>query len=172
MKNIIIYTDGSCLENNPLGGRGGWAYVIEGKGFTIEQNKGYFKTTNNRMEMMAAIMACQDIEVPSRILIHTDSQYLIDGMTKWIYGWRKKNWMTGYGEPVRNKDLWLALIDAFKIHKVTLIKVKAHSGIFSNERCDVLAKQAAYNPECDDEGFIPTHTPPKIKYPYFFNKRK
>lgn len=173
MDQIIIYTDGSCLENSSAGGPGGWAYIIVGKDekYSIEQNKGYFKTTNNRMEMMACLEALLEFDYPKRIIIHTDSQYLIDGMTKWIYGWRKRNWVTGYGEAVKNKDLWQALIDASKFHKVTYVKVKAHNGDKYNERCDVLAKEAARNPELDDVGFVPTHNLPKIKYPYYFRKK-
>ena len=166
--DIELYSDGGA-EPNP--GKGGFGVILCYKGKQKEFFKGYELTTNNRMEMMACLEALLEFDYPKKITIHTDSQYLIDGMTKWIYGWRKRNWVTGYGEAVKNKDLWQALIDASRFHKVTYVKVRAHNGDKYNERCDVLAKEAARNPELDDVGFVPVHNPPKIKYPYYFRKR-
>ncbi len=154
-----IYTDGSCLDNNPAGGPGGWAWVATFGDIKVEGSKGYFKSTNNRMEIMAVIEALSQLQEPSVVKIYTDSQYTIDGATKWVYGWIRKGWIRttqfGVTEEVKNKDLFQRLHLLTRFHKVEFIKVKAHCGIPDNERCDVLAKQAARNPTDIDEGFIP-----------------
>ena len=154
-----VYSDGSCLENSSAGGPGGFAWVATFGDCVVEHNKGYFKTTNNRMELMAILDALSQIQEPSVVKIYTDSQYSIDCVTKWVYGWIRKNWIRttqfGVTEEVKNKDLIQRLFALTKYHKVEFIKVKAHCGIPLNERCDVLAKEAAYKPTDVDEGFIP-----------------
>lgn len=154
-----IYTDGSCLDNNPGGGPGGFAWVASFGDCIVEGSRGYFKTTNNRMEQMAIIDCLSQIQEPSVVKIYTDSQYSIDCVTKWIYGWLRKNWVRttqfGVTEEVKNKDLIQRLYALTRYHKVEFIKVKAHCGIPLNERCDVLAKAAASKPTDVDEGFIP-----------------
>jgi len=150
-----IYTDGSCLDNNPKGGPGGWAYVASYGDLRIERSAGYIKSTNNRMEIMAIIEGLSDLHEKTDVKIYTDSQYTIDAMSKWIYGWMRNNWKTRNDEDVKNKDLFQTLFPLIKYHKVEFIKVKAHCGIELNERCDVLAKEAAANPTLVDTGFIP-----------------
>lgn len=156
-----VYTDGSCLDNNPLGGPGGFAWVAAYGDIKVESSRGYFKTTNNRMEIMAVVDALSQLQERSVVKIYTDSQYTIDGATKWVWGWIKNGWKrkTQFGgtEDVKNKDLFQRLHLLTRFHKVEFIKVKAHCGIPDNERCDVLAKAAAGNPTDVDEGFIPRH---------------
>lgn len=160
-----IWTDGSCLENNSTtGGPGGYSIVAKYGEVETEISKGFFKTTNNRMEVMAIIVALSEIQEPSVVKIYTDSQYAIDGVTKWIYGWLKNNWkrfdqFSKKSVDVKNKDLFIKLHRLVNYHKVQLIKVKGHSGVPENERCDVLAKEAAANPTDHDEGFIPKWNP-------------
>lgn len=153
-----IYTDGSCLDNNPAGGPGGLAWVATYKDLRAESSRGFFKTTNNRMEIMAIVDALSQLQERSVVNIYTDSQYTIDGATKWVWGWIKNGWVrrTQFGEEdVKNKDLFQRLHALTRFHKVNFIKVRAHCGIPDNERCDVLAKEAAAKPNEIDEGFIP-----------------
>lgn len=158
-----IYTDGSCLDNNPSGGPGGLAWVASYGDLKAEKSRGFFKSTNNRMEIMAVIDALSQLQDPAIVKIYTDSQYTIDGATKWVWGWIKNGWKrqvrTQSGqmvqEDVKNNDLFKRLHALTRFHKVEFIKVKAHSGVPDNERCDVLAKQAASKPNEIDEGFIP-----------------
>lgn len=158
----IAYTDGSALENsNPNGGPGGYGVRVEYKGQVVEWGVGYFKTTNNRMEIMAIIAFLEELQEPAVCTVNTDSQYAIDGATKWIYGWKKNNWVTGAGLPVKNKDLFQRLHKLMRFHKVTLVKVKGHSGIPGNEAADRLAGEAARKPTLVDAGFIPISQQPK-----------
>ena len=164
-----VYTDGSCLDNNPSGGPGGLAWVASYGDLRAEGSRGFFKSTNNRMEIMAVVDALSQLEEKSVVNIYTDSQYTIDGATKWVWGWIKNGWVrkTQFGgtEDVKNKDLFQRLHALTRFHKVNFIKVKAHCGIPDNERCDVLAKQAAAAPNEVDVGFIPTvKDPNKPKY--------
>lgn len=140
MKTIEIYTDGSCLGNPGLGGIGA---VLTYKEHKREISTGFKFTTNNRMELKAAIEALKAIKEPSKVKLHTDSRYVIDGTTKWIENWIAKSWKDSKRKPVKNKDLWLELIDASNKHDIEWIHVKAHSGVELNERCDQLAKEAA-----------------------------
>lgn len=165
------YTDGSCLENGPEGGPGGYGIQLTLGDKVLNLKGGYFKTTNNRMEMMAIIKALEEFQEPVEITIHSDSQYTIDGITKWIYGWIRNDWVKADGLPVKNKDLWQRLHTLMKYHKVHLNKVKAHSGIPGNEAVDVLAKEAAASPTMEDTGFIPTPPDQKpVVMPYRKNK--
>ena len=135
-----IYTDGSCLGNP---GNGGWAAIINDekkikKIFGSEKN-----TTNNRMELLAPINALKGIKPGFEIKIYTDSQYVKNGITKWINTWLVNNWKTSKKENVKNKDLWIELYNLNKLHNVQWNWVKAHDGIPMNEEVDLLAKKAA-----------------------------
>lgn len=172
----IVYTDGSALGNGASDGApGGWAFVASYGDMKSEASKGYFKTTNNRMEILAVIEALSQIQDPAVVKIHTDSQYTIDGATKWVWGWIKNGWkrqpQPGVFEDVKNADLFKRLHALTRFHKVEFIKVKAHSGIPDNERCDVLAKAAAAEPTEIDEGFVPSVKTPKEHKPWFRYKR-
>lgn len=153
MNNITFYTDGSCIDKSGPG-RGGYGVVAIINKDIIEISKGYNRTTNNRMELMAGIVAISLVDHPSHIHIYTDSQYFIDGTSNWIYGWKKNGWTTRDGRAVKNKDLWLYINDLIKPHQITFHKVKAHSGNLYNEKADVLAKYGANNPTEIDHGFI------------------
>lgn len=149
---VEAFTDGSAL-NNP--GPGGYGAVVTIDGIEIELSKGYYKTTNNRMEVMAVIAVLEEFGPDQHVEIHTDSMYVINGCTAWIRGWIRNNWITfKTQEPVKNKDLWIILNELLRANKVKFIKVKAHSGIPKNERADKLAKEAAGNPEVHDVEYI------------------
>ena len=137
---IKIYTDGSCL-NNP--GNGGWAAIIN-QDNKVKKISGSVKdTTNNKMELMAPIMALQKIDKNQQIEIYTDSQYVRLGITDWIHKWTKNNWQTSKKEPVKNKELWIQLYELTKSYEIKWIWVKAHAGNTLNEEVDLLAKNAA-----------------------------
>lgn len=135
---ITIYTDGGC-DPNP--GRGGWAALIQNNGKTIELSGCEPESTNNRMELTAAIRALNTLKEPSKVFLHTDSTYLQKGITEWMPGWLKKNWRGSNG-PVLNQDLWKDLLTAAKPHQVTWMWVKGHSGNRFNTRVDALVHQA------------------------------
>ena len=137
MKHVDIYTDGAC-RGNP--GKGGWgAILIYGKN-KKEMSGGERQTTNNRMELMAAIEALSILKEPCEVTLTTDSKYLCDAIEKgWAEGWRKRGWVKPDKKPALNPDLWEKLLDLLKIHNVTLVWVKGHNGHPYNERCDVLA---------------------------------
>lgn len=164
METFHIYTDGSALGNGGVGGApSGLAWVARIGDISAEGSRGFFKSTNNRMEIMAVVDALSSIQERSHVKIYTDSQYTIDGATKWVWGWIKNGWrrqvrtQTGQmvTEDVKNSDLFKRLHALTRFHKVEFIKVKAHSGIPDNERCDVLAKAAAANPTEIDAEFVP-----------------
>ena len=140
MKEVEIHTDGSCLGNP---GPGGWAAVLRYQGRERELSGGEALTTNNRMELMGAIMALEALSEPCRIVLHTDSQYVRQGITEWMANWVRRNWKTAGGDPVKNRDLWERLHAANQRHKVEWRWVKGHSGNADNERVDVLARDAA-----------------------------
>ena len=140
MKPVEIFTDGAC-KGNP--GKGGWGALLRMGEAEKELSGSDPATTNNRMEMMAVLRALQALREPCAVRLHTDSRYVIDGMTKWMFGWIKKGWKTADNKPVKNEDLWRALADAAKGHKVDWIWVKGHSGHAENERVDKLASDAA-----------------------------
>jgi len=142
--DYIIYTDGSCLRNPD--GPGGWAAVIadQVKGELTELHGGEASTTNNRMELTAALQALAFARKGSIIDLYTDSQYLKNAFTKnWLSSWKRKGWVTAAGTPVKNQDIWLKLDEAFSGHKVRFHWVKGHVGVAQNERCDELAKGEA-----------------------------
>ncbi|MDC3356270.1 ribonuclease HI [Candidatus Pelagibacter ubique] len=137
---IKIYTDGSCL-NNP--GNGGWAAVINQNGEVKEISGSVKDTTNNKMELMAPIMALKQIKQNDQIEIYTDSQYVRLGITEWVHKWIKNNWQTSKKEPVKNKELWIQLYELTNQFEIKWIWVKAHAGNALNEEVDLLAKKAA-----------------------------
>ena len=137
---IKIYTDGSCL-NNP--GNGGWAAIINQNGEVKEISGTVKDTTNNKMELMAPIMALKQIKQNDQIEIYTDSQYVRLGITEWVHKWIKNNWQTSKKEPVKNKELWIQLYELTNQFEIKWIWVKAHAGNILNEEVDLLAKQAA-----------------------------
>lgn len=139
MKEVTIYTDGGC-EGNP--GPGGWGAVLMAGPHRLEISGGAPATTNNRMELTAAISALERLKEPCRVVLHTDSQYLRDGVTKWIHGWKRKGWVTSSRQPVKNVDLWKALDAATTKHQIDWRWVKGHAGNAGNERCDGLASAA------------------------------
>ena len=139
-KTVIIYTDGACLGNP---GTGGWGAVLEAGQHKKELSGAEHDTTNNRMEMTAVIKALNTLIEPCTVTLHTDSKYVIDGMTKWIEGWQRKGWINASKQPVRNADLWHELIEATARHDVHWQWVKGHNGHVENERVDKLASDAA-----------------------------
>jgi ribonuclease HI len=139
MKEIAVYADGAC-EGNP--GPGGFAAIIEDGGDTREIVGSVPQTTNNRMELMAIIRALVSLSEPARVHIVTDSQYVVRGITQWIHGWKRKRWKTASGHPVKNKDLWLKLLELADEHQVSWEWIRGHSGHPQNERADALAKRA------------------------------
>ncbi len=152
MKEIIIYTDGSS-RGNP--GPGGYGTVLIYQGHKKELNQGYKKTTNNRMEIMAAIAGLESLKEPCKVTIYSDSKYVVDSMDKgWLFGWKKKGWSRGPKKPLKNADLWKRMDLATQGHDISWKWVKGHAGIPENERCDELANEAAESPNKPvDEGF-------------------
>jgi ribonuclease HI len=134
---VEIFTDGAC-SGNP--GPGGWGALLRWNGAEKELNGGERDTTNNRMEMMAAIQALEALKRPAQIDLYTDSVYLRDGITKWIHNWKAKGWKTAAKKPVKNVDLWQRLETAMARHQVEWHWVKGHNGHPENERADVLAR--------------------------------
>ena len=140
MKHVEIFTDGAC-KGNP--GPGGWGALLRLGPHEKELSGGEAGTTNNRMEMTAAIRALEALKEPCEVSLHTDSKDLIDGITKWIHGWKKKGWKNSAKKPVLNEDLWRELDMQRGRHKVEWHWVKGHSGHPENERVDQLASDAA-----------------------------
>ncbi|MGP2526464.1 ribonuclease HI [Acidaminococcus sp. LBK-2] len=142
-EDYVIYTDGSCLRNPD--GPGGWAFVAEktATGEVTERSGGEPSTTNNRMELTAAIEALAFAPEGARVALYTDSQYLKNGITQWVAGWKRRGWKKADGNPVLNQGLWMELDRLYGSHTVTFHWVKGHVGISLNERCDELAKQEA-----------------------------
>jgi len=139
MDEVVIYTDGGCSPNPGIGGWG--AVMFYGPRYK-EFKKGYYKSTNNRMEMLAAIECLEMLKRECKVELYSDSEYLIKGATTWMHGWKVKGWKTSGGTPVKNKDLWIRLDKVLKKHKVEFIWVKGHDGDEWNERCDELATEA------------------------------
>ena len=140
MKQLEIFTDGAC-KCNP--GPGGWGAVIRYGKHEKEISGGDPDTTNNRMELSATIQALKILIEPCKVKLHTDSRYVIDGITKWIHGWQRNGWKNASKQPVSNIDLWHDLIEATARHQVEWIWVKGHNGHPENERADRLASDAA-----------------------------
>jgi len=137
---VEIFTDGAC-KGNP--GPGGWAAVIRAGGREKEISGGEADTTNNRMELTAAIRGLAALNRPCRVALYTDSVYVRDGITRWIHGWRRNGWRTAARKPVKNAGLWQELVEAAAPHRVEWHWVRGHAGHRENERADVLACAAA-----------------------------
>ncbi|PNH95754.1 ribonuclease HI [Vibrio diazotrophicus] len=151
-KQVEIFTDGSCLGNP---GPGGYGVVLRYKSNEKTLAKGYKLTTNNRMEMLAAVVALQTLKESCHVILTTDSQYVRQGITQWIHNWKKRNWKTSANKPVKNADLWQALDHETARHQVDWHWVKGHAGHRENEMCDELARAAAENPTEEDVGYQP-----------------
>ena len=138
-KKVDIYTDGAC-SGNP--GPGGWGVLIEIDNKNIELSGGDKDTTNNQMELMAAIKALEEIDKNYEITLYTDSNYVKDGITSWISNWKKNNWKTASKKDVKNKELWMRLDKAIKDKNISWVWVKGHAGNAGNEQADYLARSA------------------------------
>lgn len=160
LAKVNIYTDGSA-RGNPEG-PGGYGTIIEyidskGNMHVREYSGGFKKTTNNRMELMAAIVGLEALTKPCHVTLYSDSQYLVKAFNEhWLDGWIKKGWKRGQNEPVKNVDLWKRLLKAMEPHKVEYIWVRGHDGHPQNERCDILATTAADGENLSDD--IPSTT--------------
>ncbi len=135
---VVVYTDGAC-SGNP--GPGGWGAILISGAHRKELSGGEAGTTNNRMELLAAISALEALKAPSRVELHTDSKYVQDGIHKWIHGWKKNGWKTAAKTPVKNVELWQRLDAARNRHEVDWRWVKGHAGHVENERADELARE-------------------------------
>jgi ribonuclease HI len=137
---VVIYTDGSCKGNPGPGGWGAWLSIGE---HSKELFGGEPQTTNQRMELMAAIQALSALTRPCAVVLYTDSRYVLDGITRWIHGWKRNGWQNSAKQPVKNADLWRSLDEVSVRHAVDWRWVKGHSGDFGNERADALANDGA-----------------------------
>ncbi len=143
MKDVIVYTDGAC-SGNP--GPGGWGVLLISGKHRKELMGGLAETTNNQMELVAAIEGLTALKNPSHVTLYTDSTYVKDGITKWIHNWKRNGWRTAGKKPVKNAELWQALDEVVARHDITWKWVKGHNGDPGNEKADELARQgmAAY----------------------------
>ena len=139
LPQVIIATDGAC-KGNP--GPGGWGAIIRMGARERELSGGEVETTNNRMELTAAIRALEALKRPCHVILSTDSRYVMDGLTKWIHGWKRNGWRTADRKPVKNADLWRQLVEAADRHRVEWRWVRGHNGHPDNERADRLACDA------------------------------
>lgn len=140
MEKVTIYTDGAC-SGNP--GPGGWGAILMYGNSKKEISGGQKNTTNNVMELTAALQALKLLKYPCEVELYSDSAYLVNGFSNgWIYNWKKNNWKTASKEPVKNKEIWEEIYNLTKVHKVKFIKVKGHSDNVYNNRCDELARNA------------------------------
>lgn len=135
---VSIYTDGAC-KGNP--GPGGWGVFLQYKGKEKDLCGGERETTNNRMELMAVIQALETLSRPCCIRLHSDSKYVLQGITEWMVNWKKRGWKTSANQPVKNEDLWRRLDAAIQRHQIEWVWVKGHNGDVGNERADTLANQ-------------------------------
>lgn len=140
MEKVIIYTDGAC-SGNP--GPGGWGAVLMYKDTKKEISGAKKDTTNNEMELTAALEALKMLKFPCEVDLYSDSAYLVNGFSQgWIYNWQKNNWQTSDKKPVKNREIWQQIYDLTKTHKVKFIKVKGHADNEYNNRCDEMARNA------------------------------
>jgi ribonuclease HI len=137
--HVEIFTDGAC-SGNP--GRGGWGAILRYNGVIKELSGGAMDTTNNRMELTAAIESLKALKKKCKVDLYTDSKYVKDGLEQWLQNWKARGWKTADKKPVKNEDLWRALDEAYSQHEVTLHWVKGHAGHPENERADELARMA------------------------------
>lgn len=153
LKQVEIFTDGAC-RGNP--GPGGFATILRFGKHQKELSGGFEKTTNNRMELLAALVGLEQLKEGCEVVLHSDSQYLINAMTKgWLHGWKRKGWTRGKGKRLKNEDLWRRIDQAQSRHEVTWKWVRGHAGHAENERCDELAVSAATGEELVvDEGYL------------------
>ena len=135
---VVVFTDGAC-SGNP--GPGGWGVILTSGHHRKELSGGEPETTNNRMELFAAIAALEQLKRPSRVELHTDSAYLKNGITQWIHGWKRNGWRTADNKPVKNAELWQRLDEATRRHEISWHWVKGHAGLPENERADELARE-------------------------------
>jgi len=140
MQTVEIHTDGACLGNP---GPGGWAALLRCAGKERELAGGEPATTNNRMELMAAIAALEALKQPCEVVLHSDSKYVLQGISEWLPNWLRRGWKTAGGEPVKNQDLWQRLHAAAAAHRMQWLWVKGHAGHPDNERVDALARAQA-----------------------------
>jgi ribonuclease HI len=161
-QEVMIYTDGACLENP---GSGGYGVVLSYGKHKKELSGGFDFTTNNRMEMMAAIVGLESLQRPCQVKLYSDSRYLVDAITKgWAQKWRNNNWWRNKTEKALNPDLWERLLDLCDKRQVEFTWIKGHAGHTENERCDELATRAAKQEELpEDEGYDPDAISGKIK---------
>lgn len=139
---VMCYTDGAC-KGNP--GPGGWGVYLQYRNSFKEFCGGEPLTTNNRMELMAAIQSLETLNYPCQVKLHTDSKYVLQGITEWMPNWKKKGWKTASNQPVKNEDLWRRLDAAIQRHVIEWVWVKGHAGNNGNERADLLANQGITN---------------------------
>jgi ribonuclease HI len=137
--SVVMYTDGAC-RGNP--GPGGWGVSLQYNGHSKDLCGGETETTNNRMELMAAIMGLETLTRPCKVILYTDSKYVLDGVTRWMTDWKKRGWKTAAKKPVKNVELWQRLDAATDNHEIDWNWVKGHSGDEGNEKADALANQA------------------------------
>jgi ribonuclease HI len=141
MKKVDIFTDGAC-SGNP--GPGGYGVILKFNGHEKELSQGYKKTTNNRMELLAIIVGLESLKESCEVEIYSDSRYIVDAVTKgWVIRWQKNHWMRNKKDTAKNIDLWQRLLPLLEKHNVNFNWVKGHAGHYENERCDVLAVEAA-----------------------------
>lgn len=154
MKSVSIYTDGAC-RGNP--GHGGYGVVLNYNGIEKELSAGYRCTTNNRMELLAAITGLEALKIPCKVILYSDSKYLVDAIKLgWAKSWKARGWKKADKKPALNIDLWDRLLKLLEIHDVELVWVKGHNGHAYNERCDVLATTAADGENLlEDDGYSP-----------------
>ncbi|MBS9437774.1 ribonuclease HI [Photorhabdus noenieputensis] len=150
-KKVEIFTDGSCLGNP---GPGGYGVLLRYQQHEKTLSEGFYHTTNNRMELMAAIIGLETLTRPCKIILTTDSQYVRQGITQWIHNWKKRGWRKADKSPVSNIDLWQRLDQAISRHDIDWLWVKGHAGHDENERCDELARAAANSPTETDTGYL------------------
>jgi len=144
MKTVTLYTDGAC-SGNP--GPGGWGAILEYNGRRKEMSGGEAKTTNNRMELMAAIRGLEALKEPCAVQLYSDSKYMIDAMTKgWAKSWQKRGWIKSDKTPAKNPELFQRLLDLCETHSVQFVWVKGHAENANNNRCDEMAVEASHNP--------------------------
>ncbi|MBS1913204.1 MAG: ribonuclease HI [Bacteroidetes bacterium] len=152
--DVTIYTDGAC-SGNP--GPGGYGVVLLAGGKRLELSEGYRRTTNNRMELLAVIAALERLNRPCAVRLYSDSQYVVDSVTKrWVYSWQRNNWRKADKKPALNVDLWKRLLPLLEKHTVEFKWVRGHNNNVENERCDELAVAASFGTDLKvDEGFAP-----------------